>query len=222
MEGISIIGVEDEHDPLIPERYRDHLQYEVKSTGFKHEIYAARILHGLPAFLLQDMEDYRTYYQQKRTGIDPLHILPEAASADEVIPEEYQEARLTFAVASCFGLVVQIGTWFYFDPRKQYAKDKIHPGRNNQLGQGYQNAESAFVQQGEMVEQAERIVEQEITRIGNEAAINQLEDCITRFKQGLASMAIDSDLRVYFEKSIRALRSKQRQLGHIRGQENGE
>lgn len=222
LEGKSLLGMEDETDPLIPARYRDHEQYEIKSTGIKHEIFATRVLHGLPAFLLRDIEEYRTYYNQKRKGIDPLHVLPEAAPAGEVIPEEHQEARLTFTVASCFGLIIQIGTWFYFDPARRYGKDKIHPGRNNQLGQGYQNAENAFVQQDQMVRQADQIIEQEITRIGNEAAIKQLEECLQKHRQALAGMPIDSELRVYFEKSIRALRTKQRQLGYLGGQEDVE
>ena len=222
LEGKSLLGMEDETDPLIPARYRDHEQYEIKSTGIKHEIFATRVLHGLPAFLLRDIEEYRTYYNQKRKGIDPLHVLPEAAPAGEVIPEEHQEARLTFTVASCFGLIIQIGTWFYFDQARRYGKDKIHPGRNNQLGQGYQNAENAFVQQDQMVRQADQIIEQEITRIGNEAAIKQLEECLQKHRQALAGMPIDSELRVYFEKSIGALRTKQRQLGYLGGQEDVE
>ncbi|MEW5938922.1 MAG: tubulin-like doman-containing protein, partial [Chloroflexota bacterium] len=35
-EGKSIIGVEDEHSELIPPRYQQDPQYEIKSTGFKH------------------------------------------------------------------------------------------------------------------------------------------------------------------------------------------
>ncbi len=37
-EGKSIIGVEDEHSDLIPPRYQQDPQYEIKSTGFKHRI----------------------------------------------------------------------------------------------------------------------------------------------------------------------------------------
>ena len=96
-EGKSIIGVEDEHSELIPARYRDSLQYEIKSTGFRHRIDVARIQHGLPAFLLRGMDDYRAYYEAKRKGLDPLHVIPGAALADDLFPEEKQESRRSFA-----------------------------------------------------------------------------------------------------------------------------
>jgi hypothetical protein len=215
LEGISIIGVEDEHSELIPAEYRENDQYELKSTGFKHEIYAARIRHGLPAFLLQGMDDFKTYYDKKRKGTDPLHVIPEAIFADEVIPEEKREARRLFVVASCFGYIVKIGNWYYFDPNKQYEKEKIHPGRGNQLAQGRQKAEEAFIQRDEFVQQAEQLIEQDITRMGNDAAIELLNKCIKKLKADLAKMAIDSEIRSQLEKEIRALKSKQRQLGYI-------
>ncbi|MFQ5352364.1 MAG: tubulin-like doman-containing protein, partial [Candidatus Binatia bacterium] len=174
-EGKSIIGVEDEHSELIPPKYRDSLQYEIKSTGFKHRVDVARIQHGLPAFLLRGMQDYRAYYDAKRKGLDPLHILPEAALADEVIPEEKQEARELFAVAAAFDYIVQIGSWYYFDLMKEYETSHIHPGRENRLDQGREKAEDAFIQRDDLVRQAEVLVEREIEAMGNRAAIALLD-----------------------------------------------
>jgi len=218
-EGKSLIGVEDEHSSLLPAHYRDSLQYEIKSTGFKHRIDVARVQHGLPAFLLRGMADYKAYYDVRRKGLDPMHVIPEAAQAAEVIPEERQEARSTFAVACAFGYVVQIGSWYYFDPRKEYASHHIHPGRENRLGQGRENAEEAFVQRDDLVHTAESLVETDVVSMGNRAAITLLDNQIAEARLALANMgataAADNGLRRQFEKEIRALIDRQRQLGYI-------
>lgn len=214
-EGKSIIGVEDEHSELIPPRYRENIQFEIKSTGMKHRVDLARVQHGLPAFLLRGMDDYKAYYEAKRKGLDPLHVLPEVALAEEVVPEEKVEARHTFAVAAAFGYVVQIGTWYYFDPKKEHAVSAIHPGRDNRLDQGREKAEDAFVQHDEMVRLAEQLVENEIEGMGNRAAIALLDARIAEHKDVLSKMAIDNDLRRQYEGEIRALQAKQRQLGRL-------
>jgi len=214
-EGKSIIGVEDEYSELIPPTYRNSVQYEIKSTGFKHRIDAVRIQHGLPAFLLQGMQDYKAYYDEKRKGIDPLHILPEAVMADEVIPEEKPEARRTFAVAAAFGYIVQIGSWYYFDPRKEYETSHIHPGRENRLEQGREKAEEAFVQRDDLVHLAEQLVEQEIVAMGNRAAIALLDARIAELKEALSKLSLDSELRRQYQREVRALEAKQRQLGRV-------
>ena len=215
LEGKSIIGVEDEHSELIPARYRDNLQYEIKSTGFKHEIHAARILHGLPAFLLGGMDEYKTYYDARRKGIDPLHVIREGLLAEEIFPEEKGDARRLFAVSAAFGYIVQIGSWYYFDPAKEYAAAQIHPGRENQLAQGRENAENTFIQRPDLIQQAETLIEKETVRMGNEAAIARLRDRIAEHKEALARMSIENELRRQYEKEIRALQGKQRQLGYI-------
>jgi len=214
-EGKSIIGVEDEYSELIPPKYRNSVQYEIKSTGFKHRIDAVRIQHGLPAFLLRGMQDYKAYYDEKRKGIDPLHILPEAVLADEVIPEEKPEARRTFAVAAALGYVVQIGSWYYFDPRKEYQTSGIHPGRENRLAQGRERAEDAFIQRDDLVRLAEELIEQEIVAMGNRAAIALLDACIAEHKEALSRLSLDSELRRQYQKEIHALEARQRQLGRI-------
>lgn len=214
-EGKSIIGVEDENSALIPTRYLDDPQYEVKSTGFKHRIDFARVQHGLPAFLLHDMADYKAYYEQKRKGLDPMHIFPEAYSAEEVIPEEKKEFRNTFAVAAAFGYIIQVGSYYYFDPQKEYASASIRPVRENRLEQGREKAEDAFVQRDDLVQWAEQLVERDIVNMGNQAAIRLMEERIGEYKLALSKMPPDGDLRRQFEQEIQALTNKQSQLGKL-------
>ncbi|WKZ40444.1 MAG: tubulin-like doman-containing protein [Anaerolineales bacterium] len=214
-EGKSIIGIEDEHSDLIPQKYRDDPQYEVKSTGFKHRIDFARVQHGLPAFLLRDMHDYKAYYDLKRKGLDPLHVFPDAFHADEVIPEEKLEARHIFASAAAFGYVIQVGTFYYFDPEKEYVNRNIRPQREFRLDQGREKAEDAFVQRDDFLRTSEGLIERDIVNMGNQAAIRLLEERIAEYKQALSRMAPDGDLRRQYEDEIRALAAKQQQLGKL-------
>jgi hypothetical protein len=214
-EGKSIIGVEDEASTLIPARYLDDPQYEIKSTGFKHRIDFSRVQHGLPAFLLHDMADYKAYYDKKRKGLDPLHIFPEAFGAQEVIPETRQELRNVFAEAAAFGYIIQVGSFYYFDPQKEYASAGIRPMRENRLDQGRERAEDAFVQREDLVQWAEQMVERDIVNMGNQAAIRLLEEKISEYKQALSKMPPDGDLRRQVEDEIRALAAKQAQLGKL-------
>lgn len=223
-EGKSLIGLEDEHSALIPAAYRDNVQYEIKSTGFKHRIDAARIYHGLPAFLLRGMADYKAYYDARREGSDPLHVIPEAAQAEEVIPEENVEARQLFAVATAFGYIIQIGTWYYFDPAKRYSADRIHPGRENRLAQGRTNAEEAFAHRDDFVRHVETTLDTAIEYIGNREAVTILQKQIDTWKTALANMGegamSENGLRHQYEKEIQALRKKQQQLGWVQGNEH--
>ncbi len=214
-EGKSMIGVEDENSDLIPAKYHDDPQYQVKSTGFKHRIDFARVQHGLPSFLLRDMQDYKVYYDLKRKGLDPLHIFPEAFLADEVIPEEKLESRHIFACAAAFGYVIQIGTFYYFDPEKEYTNRNIRPQRENRLDQGREKAEDAFVQRDDLLRNAEGLVERDIVNMGNQAAIRLLDERITEHKHALSRMAPDGDLRKQYDGEIRALLTKQTQLGKL-------
>jgi hypothetical protein len=215
VEGKSIIGVEDEHSELIPARYRNNRQFELKSTGFKHRIDLARVQHGLPAFLLRGMDDYQAYYQSWRKSFDPLHVIPEAVDAPEVIPDQHQQSRQTFATASAFDYIVQIGSWYYFDPNKDYCQRQIHPGRENRLAQGRENAALAFARRPDLVRQAENLIEAEIATMGNRAAIAHLEERLTEIQQALANMPPESDLRQQYEKEMRTLAEKQRYLGFL-------
>lgn len=214
-EGKSVIGVEDEHSALIPARYRNNLQFELTSTGFKHRIDVLRIQHGLPAFLLRGMDDYKTYYHAKRKGLDPLHILPEVAMAEDLEPELKQEARATFAEADAFGYIVQVGSWYYFDPSREVAKSNVRPGRDCRLEQGREKAEESFVSRDDMVRMADELIEHEVVTMGNRSAIELLDKHIERHRETIAKMSLDNELRRQFEKEIAALQAKQRKLGRL-------
>lgn len=214
-EGKSIIGVEDERSDLIPEKYREGTQYEIKSTGFRHRIDFARVQHGLPAFLLRDMGDYKAFYEQKKKGIDPLHVFPEAFLSSDVMPEEKKEARLSFAIAAAFDYVIQVGSFYYFDPEKDYSQRQIRPVREYRLDQGREKAESAFVQRDDFARLADELIERDVVNIGNQAAIVLLDERVTTYKLALSTMSPDSDLRRQYEREIEALQIKQGQLGKL-------
>jgi hypothetical protein len=161
------------------------------------------------------MQEYKTYYDLRRKGLDPLHVFPEAFFAEEVIPEEKVESRKIFACAAAFGYVIQVGTFYYFDPEKDYATRNIRPQRERRLEQGREKAEDAFVQRDDLLRVAESLIERDIVNMGNQAAIRLLDDRITEYKQGLARMAPDGYLRKQFEDEIRALIAKQQELGKL-------
>ncbi|MBI4319445.1 MAG: hypothetical protein HY675_13235 [Chloroflexi bacterium] len=215
-EGKSIIGVEDESSPLIPPEYRNNVQFEIRTTGFKHRVDAVRVQHGLPAFLLSGMDDCKSYYTAKRKGMDPLHILPEAEMASEIMPEEKQEARDTFALAWAFKYIVQIGEWYYLDKSKEHTTRGMHPGRDNRLDQGRIKAEDVFVRKDEAVRTLAELMDREIEAMGNLAAIKLLDDTTADHKATVAKIGIgNDDLRRQYEKEIRALEAKQRKLGRL-------
>ncbi|MBT3322850.1 MAG: hypothetical protein HN392_11260 [Anaerolineae bacterium] len=214
-EGKSIIGVEDERSDLIPAKYHEDTQYEIKSTGFLHRIDFARVQHGLPAFLLRNMGDYKAFYEEKRKGIDPLHVFPEAFSSSDVMPEEKQETRNLFAIAAAFDYVIQIGSFYYFDPEKDYSQRQIRPVREYRLDQGREKAENAFIQRDDLARLAEELIERDVVNIGNKAAIALLDGKINEYKKALSDMPPDGALRHQFEREITALQDKQSQLGKL-------
>jgi hypothetical protein len=83
------------------------------------------------------------------------------------------------------------------------------------LAQGRQKAEDAFVRRDDVVQLFEERVEQDIVSIGNRAAAALLEARIADHKAVLSKMPVDYELRRQYQKEIRALEAKQRQLGHM-------
>jgi len=71
------------------------------------------------------------------------------------------------------------------------------------------------VQRDDLVQWAEQLVERDIVNMGNQAAIRLLDEKISEYKQTLARMTPDGDLRRQFEQEIRALTIKQQQLGKL-------
>jgi len=215
MEGKSIIGVEDEKTPLIPDSYRNESQYEIKTTGFRDRIDVVRLYHGLPAFLIRGMDEYKVVYQQKRKGKDPLHIIPGMEFASDIMPEQGVKNREMFAIGLAFGYIVQVGTWYYLDIERGYQEHNIQPGREFRLAQGREKAEEAFSHREEWSQKVEQKVEQEIRQMGNEAAIRKLDEAIKSHQVAISKMSMDDVLRKQYEKELNAFRNLQRDLGKI-------
>jgi hypothetical protein len=125
------------------------------------------------------------------------------------------EARHIFASAAAFGYVIQIGTFYYFDPEKEYTSRNIRPQRENRLEQGREKAEEAFIHRDDLLRVAEGLIERDIVNMGNQAAIRLLDERIAEYRQALARMTPDGDLRKQYEDEIRALLTKQQQLGKL-------
>lgn len=215
-EGKSIIGVEDERSPLIPRKYREGAKFEIHSTCVADRVDILHIEHGLPAFMIRGMADFKAVYERKRKGIDPLHILPGMDSAPDVFPEEGEVGREMFAIGLAFGYIVQVGSYYYYDPERAYLLHKIQPGKQFRLANGREKAEDAFLRKTEWVEQVDDSVEADVRNMGNEAAIRKLDEAIASHQAAIAAMPTSDDsLRKQFEKEIKAFRSMQRRLGKI-------
>ena len=216
LEGKSILGVEDENSPLIPPEYRNGSLYEIKTTGFRDRIDVVRVQHGLPAFRSRGMDEDRGIYEQKRKGTDPLHVLPGMEFARDLMPEQGRRGRDLFAIALAFGHIVQVGSWYYFDPERGYATHKIQPAREFRLAQGREKSEEVFSHRDEWLRQVDQAVEGEVRSMGNDAAIAKLDKVIEAHKAAIARMpATDESLRKQYEKEINAFKAMQRRLGKV-------
>jgi hypothetical protein len=215
LDGLSIIGVEDNSSPLIPDTYRSDPMYQIKATRMRDRIDVLRMRHALPAFLLQGMSVYKSYYEKKRKGFDPLHILPDMEFAPDIMPEEGQRNREMFAIGLVFNYIVQIGSWYYYDSEKVYLNHNITPSKKFRLAQGRENAEDKFSLRDEWVQNVETMVEADVRQMGNEAAIKKLEKCIESHLASIAKMTSEDTLRTQFEKEISAFRNMARKLGKV-------
>ncbi len=215
IEGKSLIGVEDEDHSLLPDSYRNGALYEIKTTGFRDRIDVVRIQHGLPAFLIRGMDEYKSIYDRKRQGIDPLHVLPGMDYVQDLMPEQGKQNRETFAIGLAFDYVIQVGTWYYYDPEGRYAQHNISPTREYRLGQGRENAENAFSHRDDWVRKVDQLVDKEVRTMGNKAAIAKLDEAIRDHQQAISRMNSEDSLRKQFEKEIQAFKNMQRRLGKI-------
>jgi len=216
MEGKSIIGVENETSPLIPPQFRNDQLYEIKTTGFLDRIDVVRVQHGLPAFLLRGMDEYKEVYEKKRKQKrDPLHVLPGMDLAPELAPEEGKEFREMFAIGLAFNYIVQVGSWYYFDPARAYVRKKIQPTREFRLAQGREKAEDVFARREEWAKQVDDKFEEEVQENGNAWAISKLQEAIESHEGVIAKMTIDDPLRKQYEKEIRAFQAEQSRLGKV-------
>jgi hypothetical protein len=179
-EGKSIIGVEDKHNQLIPDEFRQDMRYNMVSTGFKHRIDVVRFKHGLPAFLLHGMKDYQVAYDEVRKNTkDPLHILPNMREIEDIFPDEHKKRRHVFALGLVFNFIVQSASWYYIDLDRGYTSENhIKPSRNDQLSQGRSNAEEALIHMPEVCDTISNKVESIVQDMGNKAAIEILRKAI--------------------------------------------
>ena len=215
-DGVSILGVEDENSPLLPASYRKNHMYQVKTTGFLDRIDLLRTAHGLPAFLLKGLEDYRVDYEKLRKGWDPLHILKDMDLAPDVLPEQGRHGRDMFARALALGYIVQLVNWYYFDPEHGYEKDGIKPGREYRLAQGRENAAEAFAHHDDWQAIADEAIDKDVMNMGNKAAIEKLEVAIKALKKQIAAATTgEASIRKQLEKEVQALQAFQRELGKI-------
>ena len=215
-DGVSILGVEDESSPLIPVRYRKNKMYQIKTTGFMDRIDLLRTSHGLPAFLLKGMDDYRVEYEKLRKGWDPLHVLKDMDLAPEVLPEQGKHGRDMFARALAFNYIVQIVNWYYFDPEHGYINDNIKPGREYRLANGRENSAEAFSHRNDWQTLAEDKISEDVSNMGNKAAIDKLQNAITELKKLIANATPgEESIRKQLEKEVQALQAFQRELGKI-------
>jgi hypothetical protein len=161
------------------------------------------------------MNEYRVVYEKKRKEKDPLHILPDMEFAPDLFPDQGRRNRDLFAIAMAFGYIVQVGSYYYFDPDRGHQLHKINPGREYRLGQGREKAEEAFSRRNEWVLMVDEKVEAEIRKVGNEEAIAKLEAVILGHLTSMSKMSGDDVLRKQFEREVAALKAKQRDLGKI-------
>lgn len=210
----SILGVEDGSHPLIPEIYRGgETQYIINTTGVPDRIDVVRIFHGMPAFMLSGMKDYRQVYDSKRKGNDPLHVLPGMDQAADLFPEESQKNRDFFAIGIAFKYIVQIGNWYYFDLEQGYQEHKIQPGKEFRLAQGREKAEEAFSRKEDWVRQLEEAIDSYVRKNGNDKTVQDLKPVIEALLVKIANLGPNEDsLRKQYEKEVRALRAYQRSL----------
>jgi hypothetical protein len=217
-EGKSIIGVEDNHHLLIPDRFRQNQQYNMVSTGFKHRIDVVRVRHGLPAFLLKDMDEYKAMYDQVRQSTkDPLQILPNASEFEDIFPDEHKESRQMFALGLVFDLIVQIGSFYYLDLKKEYTgPHQIKPTSEYRLAQGRSNAEQALIHKPQYRQAIAEAIEKQVQKIGNQAAITMLEEAIIQLKKHISSLPVQNEeMRPQLQREVTYLRDYQRTLGAI-------
>jgi hypothetical protein len=217
-EGKSIIGVQNKNSKLIPERFRQDKNFNMVSTGFKHSIDVVRVKHGVPAFLIKDMDEYKFMYDLVRSQTrDPLHILPNADEFEDLFPDEHKESRQLFSLGLVFGFIVQIGTFYYVDLSREYSgPHKIKPTPEFLLDQGRSKAEEALIHKPNFRKQLDRKIEELVQNMGNKAAITEIENAITDLKKHISGLSARNEhMRPQLRREIAYLRDYQRMLGAI-------
>ena len=212
-EGTSIMGIEDASHHLIPEKYANSNIFELKSTGLKHYILLLRVQHGVPAFLLNGMNDNKAKYEQLINKGKSLHVLPNMALAEDVFPELHKHARRVFALANVFGFIVQLGPHFYFDPDRVKVEKNLQPAKKYYLAQGRENADKKFIHLQQFVDEAKQLVDDHIASIGNVEACKKIEDGITWLQTELSNRNTSPSLVEQYDSELESLKEFTRELG---------
>jgi hypothetical protein len=218
MEGRSLIGVaeKDAFLRLIPPKYRDESHFSIEETGFKDRIDVVRYHHGLPAHLLRHMEDYREIYEQRRKGMDPLHVVPGADDFEDLIPQERVEARRTFDLALHLGVIVPIGSWYYFDPEGLHKAGAKHLDKSLQIAQGKLNAKETFSRRNDWVAEANERIEQLLADLGKQQAIELLRQKMREIIIEMGKVPPrESEIRKQYGEEIQAVKAKLAQSGYF-------
>ena len=215
-EGKSIIGVEDKENHLIPKAYKTSTSFNLVSTGFKHRIDVVRYKHGIPAFLINGMNEYKGFYEQVlEHSNDPLHIIPNAGLFEDIFPDEHKECRHIFALSLVFDLIVQIGYYYYLDLKREYTGElKIKPARSNRLANGRTNAEENLIHNPTICEALSEELDTLFENMGNKAVIELVKGAIVELKIHKSKLAADQgEMISQLQHEIEHLEDKIIQLG---------
>jgi hypothetical protein len=152
---LEVLGVPDADDTLFEG------EPMLVSTYNPYRLTALVVAAGAPASALQQ---YDLYQQAVETNGNkrPLFILPDFLSA-------HDHGRLTFALGSIFDFIYNQGTFFYYRPEDQLDNPV-------KLANGLNNAIEAFVEQENLVAEADERVNTRIASLGLREAIQILTD----------------------------------------------
>jgi hypothetical protein len=216
LEEHSLIGIEDANSKLIPDSYKDTSVYTLTTTLMRDRIDILRLISGMPAFLLYDMEEYKKKYE-KFLGKDkfPLHILPGMQSAPDIIPEKDQGNREIFAAGLVFKYIVHVGLSFYYDPEREYADQGIPPKDEHKLVEDRSKSEDLFSRKNDWARHIKIKIDNDIKIMGNPAAIKEINKTIKSYRNIVGKLMPEDPMRKQLEKEINALSNFQRSLGKV-------
>jgi len=151
--------------------------------------------------VLQQYPGYEQWYERTRRS-RPLHVLPQFQVEDE-------QARLAFALAAVFGMILSRGFYYYYRPA-----DPLDAPLK--LGNGLANSIRAFAQADTLPQEAMARVEHRIEEMGTTKALSILTDYYNRDDgdDGDGSTRLDglvADLR----KRVRAYANELRQAQRV-------
>lgn len=188
------IGASDEEKHFIPEKYLENPLYNFISTGFKDRIDVLKIIHGIPAHMIDGMSNFKAKYlshlASDRVETDPLHIFVGMDKNPDVFPEDDKEleAREFFLKGLIFDFIVDLDNNCYFDPNLLITKDRIKPPVNQRLGQGWENSIKELARKQEWVTQLDDGIKDEFIKKGQKQVAGLIQNRIDEFKNKIRSL----------------------------------